>query len=109
MINLRRGSLLILAGSLALGCVLAGLLAPVPTWADVGVQPVLPGGSSLQPGEETPIQMAAEVVTMNIRAATEADNALLQLATKYYGFQSYPVWYPARRNNSFSRRYSPPI
>jgi hypothetical protein len=94
MVNLRRRSLLFLASGLALVSFFLCWLAPAPARADVGVQPVLPGGSSLQPGEETSIQMAVEVVTMNIRAATEADNALLQLATKYYGFQSYPVWYP---------------
>ena len=63
--------------------------------ADVGPQPVLPGGSSIKPGEETSIQMAAEVVTMTVRQAIEADNALLKLNPKIYGGFSDPVWYPA--------------
>ena len=60
--------------------------------ADVGVQPVLPGGSDLKPGEETPIQMAAEVVTMNVRAATQADNAIVALNPKAYGYADNP-WF----------------
>jgi cell division septation protein DedD len=86
--------LLISVFILVLGSVLIGLLAPLPVRADVGVQPVLPGGSSIQPEGETPIQMAAEVVVINVRSATEADNALVTLAPKYYGFQWDPVWFP---------------
>jgi hypothetical protein len=94
MYNLLRQSLFLLVCGLVLGCVLIGLLVPWPVRADVGIQPVLPGGSSIQPGEETPIQMAAEVVTMNVRLATEADNTLVTLPPKYYGFQWYLVWFP---------------
>jgi hypothetical protein len=68
---------------------------PLPVRADVGVQPVLPGGSSIKPGEETPIQMAAEVVTMNVRQATEADNALVKLNPDFYGYGYQPVWFVA--------------
>jgi hypothetical protein len=39
--------------------------------------------------------MEAEVVTMNIRLGTEADNALVTLAPKSYILQRYPVWFPA--------------
>lgn len=38
--------------------------------------------------------MAPEIVTMNVRLATEADNALVKLAPEIYGLQWYPVWYP---------------
>jgi hypothetical protein len=70
------------------------LRIPQHVQADVGVQPVLPGGSSIQPHEETPIQMASEVVTMNVRAATSADNALVALKPDSYGYEIEPVWYP---------------
>lgn len=70
------------------------LLIPLPAQADVGVHPVLPGGSNIQPEGDTPIQMAAEVVTMNVRLATEADNDILQLNPEAYGLQFQPIWYP---------------
>ena len=91
---LPRKPLLFLACGLVLACILIGLPAPVPVRADVGVQPVLPGGSSIKPGEETPIQMAAETVVMTVRAATESDNTLVTLAPDSYGLQAQPVWFP---------------
>ena len=94
MVILPRQSLFLLVCSLVLVCVLIGLLVPSPAQAG-GAQPLLPGGSSLKPGEATPIQMAAEIITMNIRPATEADNALVTLAPKYYVCQTFPVWFPA--------------
>jgi hypothetical protein len=92
--HLRRSLFLLLAG-LVLGSILIGLLVPSPVRADVGVQPVLPGGSSIKPEEETPIQMAAEVVVMNVRSATEADNVLVKLNPQSYGLNLHPVWFPA--------------
>jgi hypothetical protein len=71
------------------------LLVSSPVRADVGVQPILPGGSSIQPEEETPIQMAAERVKMTVRPATEADNAVIQLNPDAYGLQFQPVWFQA--------------
>ncbi len=62
--------------------------------ADVGVRPILPGGSSLLPEDSTPIQMAAEIVTMNVRPATESDNAIIQLNPNAYGLQIQSIWYP---------------
>ena len=91
---LLRRLLFLLVCVLALVIITYGQLAPTPVRADVGVQPVLPGGSSIKPGEETKIQMAAEVVTMNVRSATVADNTLVTLRPKFYGFQMYPVWFP---------------
>ena len=76
MITLPQKVFYVLGCALILVCVFFSLLAATPVRADVGVRPVLPGGSSVQPGEETPIQMAAEVVTMTMRQATEADNAV---------------------------------
>lgn len=73
---------------------LLALAVPAPVQANVGPQPILPGGSSLQPGEGTPIQMVAEVVTMNIRQATAADNTLVKLAPQTYALQYDTVWYP---------------
>lgn len=71
------------------------LLVSAPVRADVGVQPILPGGSNIQPEEETPIQMAAERVEMTVRPATEADNAVIQLNPDAYGLQFQPVWFQA--------------
>ncbi len=79
----------------ALALLLALLGAAVPARADVGVQPVLPVGSDLKPGAETPVQMAAEVVTITVREAAQADNALLSLNPKSYGYDNRPVWYQA--------------
>lgn len=47
------------------------------------------------PGEETPILMASEVVVMNVRPATEADNTLVALTPNLYGFQHNPTWFEA--------------
>lgn len=94
VIRLRQSLSLLICG-LVLVCAFIGLLDPSSVRADVGVQPVLPVGSSIKPGEETPIQMAAEVVTMNVRAATEADNVLVKLNPKSYGYNVLPVWFPA--------------
>jgi hypothetical protein len=95
MSSLRRKCLLSLGCSLVLASILAGWLAPAPVHAG-GNQPLLPGGSSLKPGGETPIQMTAEVVTMDIRPATEADNALVRLPPKTFTLQIIsPVWFPA--------------
>lgn len=60
-----------------------------------GAQPILPGGSSIQPGGETPIQMVSEVITMDVRMATEADNSLVTLRTDYFPITKQPIWYPA--------------
>ena len=79
MFSPRRHPLFNIVFRLLLASILLGLAAPLPVQADVGPRPILPGGSSLKPGEQTPIQMAAEVVTMNVRAATQADNALVKL------------------------------
>jgi hypothetical protein len=84
-----------LISSLLFVTVMVGLWVPLPVRADVGVQPVLPGGSSIKPGEETLIQMAAEVVTMNVRQASEADNALIKLNPDSYGYGYQPVWFVA--------------
>ena len=64
-------------------------------YADVGPQPILPGGSNLQPEGETSIQMSAEKVVMNVRDATEADNTIVDLNPHIYGFDYHPVWYSA--------------
>ena len=80
---------------LVLSCVIASMLVPIPAQAG-GAQPVLPGGSSLQPGEATLVQLEAEVVTMTVRPATEADNTLVRLTPKAYTLQFIrPVWFPA--------------
>lgn len=93
MKNLRRLSKISpLLGWSLVGIILT-LLLTTPSLADVGVRPILPGGSSLQPEAETPIQMADEIVTMNVRPATEADNSIIQLNPAAYGLQFQPIWY----------------
>ena len=78
-IPLRR-SLFLLVCSLVLVCILIGVLAPALVQAG-GPQSqwVFPGGSSIKPGEETPIQMMAQVITINIRPANHADNTAIEL------------------------------
>jgi len=95
MYILPRQPLFLLVCSLVLVCVFIGLLVPSPVRADVGVQPILPGGSNIQPEGDTPIQMAAEKVILNVRLATEADNALIELNPDAYGLQIQPVWFSA--------------
>jgi hypothetical protein len=72
---------------------LLGFLFSHPVRADVGVRPILPGGSNIQPEGETPIQMVDEVITMDIRLATEGDNDIIQLNPEAYGLQFQPLWY----------------
>ena len=93
MFSLDRRYWIVLSSGLILGSLLFGLTRLTPARADVGVQPILPGGSSIEPDGQTPIVMAAEVITMNVRLATEADNAIVQLNPEAYGLQFKPVWY----------------
>lgn len=94
----RRRSLVPLCPGLVLLVASFALLLTEPTHADVGVQPILPGGSNISPEAETPIQMFAEKVVLNVRPATEADNAVVTLNPDAYGFQYYewaPRWFNA--------------
>lgn len=79
--------------ALVIAGILAGLLVLSPAQADVGVHPILPGGSNIEPEGETPIQMAAETVTIDVRAATVADNSLVKLNADFYGFNYRNIWY----------------
>lgn len=79
--------------ALVLAGILAGLLIPWPVQADVGVRPILPGGSNIEPGEETPIQMAAETVTIKVRKATASDNSVVKLNAQSYGYNYRDIWY----------------
>jgi hypothetical protein len=76
-------------------CIVFGLLVALPVRADVGVHPILPGGSSLKPEVETPVVMQAEKVTLNVRIATEADNTVVKLNPEAYGLQFESTWFPA--------------
>jgi len=79
---------------LVLVSILLCLLIAAPVWADVGVQPILPDGSSIQPKEETPIQMSAEKVVFNVRQATEWDRAGIKFNPMAYELQNplIPIW-----------------
>jgi hypothetical protein len=79
----------------ALACVVFAWMLSISARADVGVRPILPGGSSLKPEEVTPIEMAAETVVFNVRSATPADNATLQLNPQAYGLDPSYAWFPA--------------
>jgi hypothetical protein len=70
---------LALACGLGLAGVVAWIICVVPARADVGIQPILPGGSSIKPDGETPIQMVAEKVTMTVRQGTDEDNSNILL------------------------------
>ena len=91
MVTLPRQLLSLLVSGLVLVCIVLGVLAPLPVRGDIGVQPILPGGSSIKPEGETPIQMTAEKVVMTVRQGTDADNAAFKLDL---GDQGYP-WLPS--------------
>jgi hypothetical protein len=94
MYILSRQYFVLLVFGLVLVCVLLGLLVPSPVRADVGVQPILPDGSNIQPEEETPIQMASEKVVLNVRQATEWDSAAVKFNPIAYDLQNplIPIW-----------------
>jgi len=71
------------------------LLVPPSTSvrADVGIQPILPDGSNIQPDVETPIQMASERVVFYVRQATEWDATSVTQNPMAYGLQG-PEWNP---------------
>lgn len=78
------------------GMLLVGILfilrAVSPAQADVGPEPILPAGSNLKAEYQTPIEMLAEKVIINVRAATKADNSVVAWDANGYGFD---VWFPA--------------
>jgi hypothetical protein len=80
-------------------CILYGQLVMSHARADMGVQPILPGGSNIKPENDTPIQMAAEKVVLNVRPVTEVDNAVVARNPSEYGlsgsFDGSPGMYPA--------------
>jgi len=78
-----------------LASILIGCLWVLPSKADVGNQPILPDGSSVKPEGQTPIIMQAERVTLKVRKATEADNAVVNFDSQMYGFDNSLVWFPA--------------
>ena len=94
MFTRKHHSINMLIVSLVLLAILILLFIPSTVQADVGVRPILPGGSNIQPEAETPIQMASELVTMNVRLATQGDNSSIQLNPEAYGLQIHPIWYP---------------
>src|SRR4030042_3814002 len=93
MTNIKRRSTALLTSGLLMVTISLSLMIPTPVQADVGVHPILPGGSNIQPEGDTPNQMSAEGVTKNVRRATEADNAIIQLNPEAYGLQFQPVWF----------------
>src|SRR4030066_1571367 len=84
---------------LILVCLMFCLMVVSPVLADMGVQPILPGGSNIQPEGETPIQMASEKVVLNVRPATEMDDTVVIRNPSEYGlsgsFDGSPGMYPA--------------
>jgi hypothetical protein len=98
MVENRRRKLSRTACTLLILGSLVCMAIPMPVAAGA-MQPTLPGGSSIKPdiklGETTPIRLKAEISTINVRAATEADNGLVDLAPKLYPLQMMPTWFPA--------------
>lgn len=78
---------------LVLACLLIALLLPSRVRADVGVGPILPGGSSIMPEDATPIQMAAEKVVMTVRQGTDAEDAAFKLNVEDQGYPGLPSPY----------------
>ena len=98
----RRSLFLLVCGMVLVLIFLTPLVPPpvlAPVLADMGVQPILPGGSNIKPEEETPIQMAAEKVVLNVRPATEVDDTVVARNPAEYGlsgsFDGSPGMYPA--------------
>src|SRR4030042_5055093 len=89
-----RRALVPLACPVALAGILFGVLVGSPARADVGVQPILPDGSNIQPEAETPIQMASEMVILNVRQATEWDRAAVTHNPMAYELENplIPIW-----------------
>ena len=79
MKSLQRKSPMLLIISLLLVSFLSCITTAPLARADVAPIPILPGGSSLKPDGETPIQMTAERVVMTVRQGTEAENAAILL------------------------------
>lgn len=65
---------------LVLACVVIGLWFSPPAHADVGIQPIFPGGSSIKPEEESQVRMVAETVVMKVRSAGETLDQVLEIA-----------------------------
>jgi len=99
MVTLPRKSLVLSICGLVIGSILLIQMAVSPVQADMGVQPILPGGSNIQPEGETPIQMASEKVLLNVRPATEMDDTVVIRNPAEYGlsgsFDGSPGMYPA--------------
>jgi hypothetical protein len=99
MVILPRKSLVLSICGLVIGFILLIQMAVSPVQADMGVQPILPGGSNIQPDGETPIQMASEKVVLNVRPATEMDDTVVIRNPAEYGltgsFDGSPGMYPA--------------
>ena len=94
MYILSRQSLVLLVCGLVLVCLLLGLLVPSPVRANMGVQPILPGGSNIKPEGKTPIQMTAEKVVLTVHQTADVDNGNPQLGgLEYYPY--FPVLYQA--------------
>jgi len=74
----RRPLFLLVCGMVLLS-IISALLIPSPVQADIGIQPILPGGNSIIPDGESPIHMAVEKVVMTVRQGTDADHAAIEL------------------------------
>lgn len=96
---LPRQSLVLPICGLVMGVILLSLFVIASGLADMGVQPILPGGSNIKPEGETPIQMSAEKVALNVRPATEFDDTVVTRNPAEYGlpgsFDGSPGMYPA--------------
>jgi hypothetical protein len=90
--TLRSRSFVLIICGLLLVVLQISLWVVIPARADVGPEPILPAGSNLKAEYQTPIEMQAEKVILNVRAATEVDNSVVAWDAEGYGFD---VWFPA--------------
>ena len=73
---------------LGLVCLFIGGVFVTPSRANMGVNPILPGGSNIKPEGDTPIQMTAEKVVLTVHKTTDMDNGNPQLG----GVEYYPCF-----------------
>jgi hypothetical protein len=85
---------LALACGLGLMSLFIGVVFVNPSQADMGVNPILPGGSNIKPEGETLIQMTAEKVVLTVHQTANVDYGNPQVGgLEYYPY--FPVLYQA--------------
>jgi hypothetical protein len=85
---------LALASGLGLASLFIAVVSVTLSRADMGVNPILPGGSNIKPEGDTPIQMTAEKVVLTVHQTTDVDSGNPQVGgLEYYPY--FPLMYQA--------------